>query len=751
MGFRRRLLLLYLTACLGALVVWLRVGQLQVLEAEEWARAARRGREQTVELEPRRGAILDADGLLLVEDAPVLQLALVPSEWAQRRRLRCDACGAVLFTSATARRPSRCRCKASEEHLIPLGEGDLAPLEDLLGLAHGTLADRAADRADEIEGLVEDYRARLAEEGDDDDFLVEDRVRLFREAKESLPIPLVGEVKEAAARFVALDELGVTRGLVLRPSHRRVAAASGALARTLGQSTPPSSPAELRRLQARWPDDDIDGRTLVGRAGLELAYDAVLRGRSGWERRCRDEQGAFTEVVETDPPHPGGRVRLAASLDACALAQRCLEGLPDLAAHYAPRNRPSGALVLMDASNGEILALAELPAWSPADEDDGLDLERRTPALPDLALGDWVPARRVRGPLLGPEARRSALERLEGFERLLLPWRLQPPVLEPWTDPPESFDRAAWRRLLCRPTGALLSRVSQVAVEPGSTFKVFIGLGMLESGLPLPIPGEFTCAGSLVRPACHAHGAVDFEGALCVSCNRYFAMSLRNFRSHWPTYRDQVGAFIDRLGFGHRTGGDLKGEARGRWLSAAEAGPGAAPRIDADDGQNVAIGQGPALVTPLQMVRAVAVLANGGRLVTPHLARRVEEPDGSVHPPAFPVEDLHLTAAHVARVREGMRRAVYDAGGTAYRSFEWGTLPGRVYGKTGTAQVGREWKPFEPDSVADVTHQWFVGFLERDGQAPLAFAVVHHARQEKAAGLTAARTAGALLSAWCAR
>jgi cell division protein FtsI/penicillin-binding protein 2 len=78
-------------------------------------------------------------------------------------------------------------------------------------------------------------------------------------------------------------------------------------------------------------------------------------------------------------------------------------------------------------------------------------------------------------------------------------------------------------------------------------------------------------------------------------------------------------------------------------------------------------------------------------------------------------------------------------------------VPGRVYAKTGTAEVGRGWKPFEPDTKTLVTHQWFVGFIERDGHPPLAFAVVYHARTEKAAGLTAARTGGAFLSEWCQR
>jgi penicillin-binding protein 2 len=735
-------------------LVWARVAQLQILQGDEWARAALRAREQTVDLDARRGPIVDRTGRLLVEDAPVLQLALVLSDWNERIRVRCDACGAIHFrptSSAGAsanRRPLRCRCKAPEDRLIPLGEGDLTPLEDLLGMPHGAFAARATDRQAEVDRLVETERSRLIVTGYDD-FFIEDRLDHYRERKEELPVPLVSELREDAARFVALDETGVTRGLVLRPSHRRVARDAGQLGRVLGVATKPESPQEVREARLQFPDDDIDWDTLLGRSGLEKFYDTYLRGQPGRERRARDEQGAFAMVMETDPPRSGGRVWLATTLADCELAQKCLESLPDLALGFAPRTRASGALVLLDATNGEILALAELPVWNPDDAREDPSFGGRVVGFPDRALGDWVPARRTPTAMPDPERVRVAA-RLTGLKRLAMPWRARGRVLEPLTELPEGFDRDAWRKSLSQPTGAMLSRVSHVAVEPGSTLKVFMGLAMLESGLPLPVGDVFACTGAHGSPGCHAHGPVDFENAICQSCNQYFAFSLRDF-GQWRTYRYSVAGFLDRLGFGHRTGSDLVGEARGRWLRAEEWKDGETPVIQPDDGRNVAIGQGEILVTPLQMARAVAAIANGGRLVTPHLASRIEDPVLGDVTPEFPVVDLGMSPTSLARVREGMRRTIYDPYGTAYKSFPWGTVPGRVYAKTGTAEVGRGWKPFEPDTKTLVTHQWFVGFIERDGHPPLAFAVVYHARTEKAAGLTAARTGGAFLSEWCQR
>lgn len=755
MAFRRRLLFLMLVAAAGSAAIWLRVAWLQVLDADAWAAVARRGAERSVELEPRRGAILDAEGKPLVEDKPVLELALVPGAWKARQRLRCEGCGTLHFRvpGDTRRLRARC-CKTPSKPLTPLGAGDLTPLEALLRLQPGDLAKLAEMRQRTIDGMVAGYMARLLEE-DEDDFFVQDRVAVYRENKESWPVTLVTDVNEAAARYVALDEAGATHGLVLRPAHVRVASEAGQLARVLGQVSPPSSPEDLAQARREFRGEDIDFDTPLGRSGPERRYDQELRGRPGRGVRVRDSQRAFSEIVESVPAVPGGNLHLAASLAACEGAQRCLAALPDLEAGYAPRTRASGALIAMDAFTGEIVALAELPAWSPpASEPSWLPPRSGVEILPlaDLELGDWVPARHVLGDPLPEPDRQRQLARSDGFARLLLPWRLRATSKVAWEPLPKGFQRDPWRRSLALPAGDLLSRVSQVAVEPGSAMKVFIGLALLESGLPLPVDGAFTCDGIRGHPGCHVHPLVDFEEALQHSCNQYFAYSLRNFSSHWPTYRASVGAFIDRLGFGHRTGSDLEGEARGRWLRSAEWRPGESVLIPRDSGQMVAIGQGEVTATPLQMVRAVALFANGGKLVTPRLAARIEAADGRGTLPDLPTIDLGLHPEHLARVRDGMQRVIYQPGGTAYGKFDWGTIPARVYGKTGTAQVSPSWRPFHPGvPTTEVTHQWFVGFAEAEGRPPLAFAIVYHSRLEKAAGLTAARTAGAFLSWWYGR
>ncbi|MFM8981083.1 MAG: penicillin-binding transpeptidase domain-containing protein [Planctomycetia bacterium] len=754
MGFRRRLLLLTLLAAAASLAVWLRVAWLQVLTADHWEQAARRARLSETVQQPRRGSIVDASGRSLVEDQPVMELVLVPSEWRQRQRFRCEACGSLHYREAGQPAPARPRCCARPGPLAALGEGDPAALEQALGLARGAIAVRAARRLAEVDRQVEAYTAWLAqEEGlDEDDFLVRDRIAAFRGNRESQPVVLAPDVGELPARLVALDEVGALRGLRLRPAHVRVSAVAGPLARVIGQAALPSR-EDLERARARAEELELD--VPVGSSGLEQRYDAVLRGRPGRELRTRGDDLAAQEVLESEAAEPGSTLRLSASLEACAAAQRALESLPGLLTGYAPRTQPSGALVAMRADTGEIVALAELPAWQRPRDRVGYLPPGSAPevlALPDREVGDWVPAHRVHGVALPEAEQQQQVARSSGFERVLLPWRLRRSRLEPLEAVPAGFDRERWRGSLALPAGEWLSRISQVAVEPGSTLKAFIGLAMLESGLPLPIQEEFACEGRQGEPGCHNHPLVGFEEALEHSCNQYFAFSLRDFATHWPTFRTSVAGFMDRMGFGQPTGSDLQGEARGRWLRSRRWEPGEVPEIPRDSGRMVAIGQGEVTATPLQMVRAVAALANGGRLVTPHLVQQVLAPGAQPRVPQPPVLDLGLHPEHVARVREGMRRVVYGDYGTARHSYPWGTIPARIFAKTGTAQVPVSWRPFHPGTTSrDVSHHWLVGFAEAPGQPPLAFALVYHARLEPAAGVTAARSAGEFLRWWFTR
>jgi len=849
-AFRRRLRRLFLLLALGMAVVWLRALQLQVIEGDDWAAEARKKRERVLVVEAPRGRIVDRDGRVLAVDRPVFQLVFVGWEWKHRGRLRCTGCGQIHhYDVARGPRQGTCPCGEPDATLEPLPLPDPSPLETLLELPSGELARRAEARMVRIEELVRARRRRLESDGRPE-FLAYDEERLYRADLLHRPYVVVSRVPEESVRLIELDQEDRYRGFRVRTVLRRYYPPGGPPSQLLGYVSVVQDEEELEALRRRYARN-VSLDTRVGRSGLEKGLEELLMGRFGHERQARDGDGDFTRVVRAEPPQAGKQVRLALTVEACARAHAALQQ-HGKAVGYHPQTLPSGGFVAMYADSGEIVAWAEMPQLDVTEELDRMFSDADEEARFDPSVGQWM--------------------------------------LPDGVDPPAGETVDEWRSRLTKPAPRWMSRVSQIAVEPGSTFKVFIGLGLLdglrqmEPGTWLPIPGDFGCTRQRMTPGCHVHPDVDFVGAICVSCNRYFALSLRGYPEWWRVYRRTVPALLLGLGFGRPTGVDVWGETGGVFLrdyvdfdprqvaheacvavreaAGASAGEvamrtmGAVPHVVAgrdparlrsllevvlkealgvaggagrvglslepgapdprderiaplsfevfarahpegpaprppdlallrqrvaelggpleaevrpqgvftlaftlryherigrppgaplvildDDGRNVAIGQGPVSVTPLQMVRGVAALANGGRLVTPHVAL---EADGV---PLNRVSSaLALDPRDVDLVRAGMREVVEGAHGTA-RDAGWGAVPAEVYGKTGTAQVGSWWVPGERPAKGP-WHHWFVGFAEAPGFRPLAFACVLHSRSEGGASLTAAKAAREFLSWW---
>jgi penicillin-binding protein 2 len=102
---------------------------------------------------------------------------------------------------------------------------------------------------------------------------------------------------------------------------------------------------------------------------------------------------------------------------------------------------------------------------------------------------------------------------------------------------------------------------------------------------------------------------------------------------------------------------------------------------------NLSIGQGDLLVTPLQLVRGFAAIANGGTLVTPHVAQDIRDQNGELAQDLTPepASSLGVSQATLNATIEGFRM-VTSSGGTAENAFNGATLP--MIGKTGTGEMG---------------------------------------------------------------
>jgi penicillin-binding protein 2 len=244
------------------------------------------------------------------------------------------------------------------------------------------------------------------------------------------------------------------------------------------------------------------------------------------------------------------------------------------------------------------------------------------------------------------------------------------------------IDSEAWRALNAHPERPLFNRFMLSGQPLGSTIKPLMGLAGLEEGVISPAT-TYPCTGAFYyggqRFGGHGtYGPLDVEDALRVSCNEFFywlglELGLERF-STWGR----------RFGFGELMPTDFPTQNAGLWPDAAY--------FDRVYGEgrwtrgylvSLGIGQGNLTVTPMQLARYTAALANGGMLVAPHFARVLRNPDtGEEVRPGVPrPERLGLDSAFVAVVREGMREVVTS--GTARVAQIDGLA---VAGKTGTAQ-----------------------------------------------------------------
>ena len=393
----------------------------------------------------------------------------------------------------------------------------------------------------------------------------------------------------------------------------------------------------------RMPARDANGvyfrEGIEGVAGVELAFDELLRGVDG---RKIVETDARMEVVSegwVERPLPGSALTL--TID--ARLNEALHGFIAALAQDVPFR--GGAGVVMDVESGEVLALTSVPEYDPS----ALVLgeaariaeyanDERTPYLNRVFAGQYTP-----GSIVKPFMASAALE--EGI------------------------------------------------VEPS---KRFLSTGALRLANPYHA-GQYTAFTDW-----RAHGMVDLTRALAVSSNVYFYYIGGGFGEQEGLGISRIEEYMRLFGFGGPTGIALAGEANGVVPSPAWK-AGVFPN-DPDwrigNTYHTAIGQYGFQVTPLQAVRGIAAIANGGTLLTPRI-----ETDHT----QYGAREIGIAPEHLAAVRAGMREAVVD--GTA-RGLNVSYV--NVAGKTGTAELGYD---------KEYVHSWAVGFYPYE-DPKYAFAVL---------------------------
>ena len=437
------------------------------------------------------------------------------------------------------------------------------------------------------------------------------------------------------------------------------------------------------------PSEQRDDRAgdRVGRSGLELQYDSHLHGQRGERRLVKNRRGEVIQSEVLREPHHGRDLVLTLDADVQRRAEQLLDE-----------------------------ALANVTLTGTTDSESHQDAAREA----TCPKGGCLVAMDVHtGAILAAAA-------APRFDLNLL----------------VAADANGWRDVLADPRKPLFSRATQMALAPGSVFKIITAVAALESG-KLNADAPIYCQGYLDRPDQHrcltyrhsqtGHGEMRLADALCRSCNVYFFTTAR--RMGPQVLADWAG----RFGIGQATGVDLPSESLGRLPSPHETDAGQRRRWHPGDTLGLAIGQSELLVTPMQMARAMAAVANDGQLVTPHFASASGPAtlnDGPAfrpvfaHPDARPIEGLHSST--LDRVREGLVMVVHDAHGTGFKTVKLKDVT--IAGKTGTAET----------NGAD--HAWFAGYVPAE-RPRVAFVVVleHGGSGGKAAGPVARQFVSSLL------
>lgn len=380
-----------------------------------------------------------------------------------------------------------------------------------------------------------------------------------------------------------------------------------------------------------YPKKDSSGifwqEEYIGKDGLERQYQSKLQGVAG-ERviAVNAHQEVEAENVTIAPTH-GENIKL--TIDAGVQA-KLYERIRALALDYG---YVAGAGVIMDVNTGELLALVSYPEY-----DNNLLTNPKTKEDKGQIAVDLLDKR---------------------------------------------------QKFLNRAVGGLFT--------PGSTVKPFIALAALMENIITP-EKQILSTGALVIKNKYGgpdtvfkdwkvHGWVDMRKALAVSSDEYFYQIGGGYMDQLGLGIDRINIYTNMFGFGTTTGVDLPGEKYGTVPSQEWK-----KKVFGEDWlvgntYHTAIGQYGFQLTPLELARGVAMIANGGTLVTPHVAKGA---------PTAP-KKLELDASDMEIIREGMRQGVTVGIGQALN------LQGvKVASKSGTAELGVK---------KDFINSWISGYF----------------------------------------
>ncbi|MGI9073934.1 MAG: penicillin-binding protein 2 [Bryobacteraceae bacterium] len=266
------------------------------------------------------------------------------------------------------------------------------------------------------------------------------------------------------------------------------------------------------------------------------------------------------------------------------------------------------------------------------------------------------------------------------------------------------ISRTDWGAMANDPYKPLMNRAIQAEFAPGSTFKPFVALAGLESGI-IDDKTEFHCPGGASfyghyfacwRQKQGGHGNISLHRAIAQSCDVFFYNVANKLGI------DRIAHYSELAGFGHKTGIDLPNERDSTMPSTRWKMRMFRQKWYAGETISVGIGQGAVTASPLELAAAEGGLAVGGRWFQPHLVK-------TTAPKVL--RTANLNPENVNQIISGMY-GVVNEGGTG----RFAALPGiKVCGKTGTAQLAsNQLLKGTKLGQAMKDNAWFIGFAPEE-------------------------------------
>jgi len=395
----------------------------------------------------------------------------------------------------------------------------------------------------------------------------------------------------------------------------------------------------------------FDRDSILGKSGIEKSWDEKLRGHPGGQLLIVTPGGSIVREVARAASTPPESVWLTIDSDLQAEVMRILTDAYNQAKDGWGNTSKGAAAVMIDIDSGAILAMVSYPTYD-------ANAFAPFPNLDKTAAAQMV------------------------------------------------------TQLQSDPRRPLLNRAAQGLYPLGSVMKLITATAAADSGV-YALDQRYTCSGVWSRDIqrfdwlAGGHGTLTLPQAITQSCNPYFYEAGYQLNQADPYL---LPSYARRLGMGSTTGLTDIPDAEGLIIDPDWKHVYKGEEWTFSDSVNMAIGQGEVQVTPLQVVRMIAAIANGGTLYRPQLVEKVGilgEAPSFVNSPE-PMTNINIKPEVMDTIREGMCNVTSTRLGTAeYQFRDYADLQRiGVCGKTGTAQDG--------SSANAVSHAWFAAYAPKD-------------------------------------